>query len=240
MQIIKRRTTTLLFVLCTVVIASLAVPDEATAAEGSTGRYVFEYCHTGYGNSTSQPTYDGFYIDSEGVVWSYEHGDQQWSPGRSDGPFYEYELHDKYGTVKQVGTVDKPVLSAMASLIESANGAEPAFQGRLVAGMDSMTYRAYLYDAGQDMYKEVVLSVRGSGAAQNASSSAKNLVSWLESVFFKGSPSNPPEPVHPGMKPSEAGAAAQKLRVIQKIPAPKPKIKSVEIRGPFPIEDPSK
>ncbi len=56
MQLARSRISTFLFILISLVSLSLTAPDRAKAAEGSMGRYVFEYCHTGYGNSGSLPT----------------------------------------------------------------------------------------------------------------------------------------------------------------------------------------
>jgi hypothetical protein len=226
-----------LFLLLSLAGLLLAARDQVNAIEGSTGRYVFEYCHSSYNNSGSVKTNDGFFIDNDGAVWSYDHGDYQWSPTGNEGLFYENDLYDKYRNLKQIGSVDKSVLSAMASLIEPASGGETAIRGRQVDGMDSMSYSAYLYDPGQDTYKEILLFVRGSGAEQNTSSAARTLVPWLESVFFSNRKT--PEPVPSGVpQPAPAaGTRVRELRVIQKMPAPKPEIKGVEIRGPFPIED---
>jgi hypothetical protein len=242
MKLADSRIKNSLSVLFSIVILSITASDRAQAAEAPIGRYVFEYCHSGYGNAGSLQTHDGFFIDNEGAVWSYDHGDYQWKPRGNDG-LYEYDLYDKYGNVKQVGTVDMSVLSAMASLIEPASRGETNQIPR-VAGMDSMSYIAYLHEPGQGMYKEVLLSVRGSGALQNTSGAAKTLVPWLESVFSPNVKSNPPEPVrsgvpHPIQDPTR-GTVTPKLGIIQKIPAPKPQIERVEITGPFPVEDRSK
>jgi hypothetical protein len=223
-------------VFISIMILSITSSDQAQATDAPTGRYVFEYCHSGSGNSGSIQTHDGFFIDNDGAVWSYDHGDYQWSPRGNDGLFYENDLFEKYRDVKQVGTVDMSVLSAMASLIEPASRGETNHIPR-VAGMDSMSYIAYLHEPGPGMYKEVLLAVRGSGALQNASGAAKTLVPWLESVFSPNVKSNPPEPIRSGVPHPIRGTVTPKLGVIQKVPAPKPQIERLEIRGPFPVED---
>ncbi len=72
----------------------------------------------------------------------------------------------------------------MASLIEPASRGETP-PTRRVAGMDSMSYSAYLYDPVQDTYKEILLSVRGSGAMQNTSSPAKTWSRGLGRSFSR-------------------------------------------------------
>ncbi|HWR72532.1 MAG TPA: hypothetical protein VN604_05150, partial [Nitrospirota bacterium] len=191
-----------------------------------------EYC---YSNAAWEYRLNGFFIDNEGDVWKYDHSADRWQPSRSDGLFYEFDLKEKYRDAKKTGTVDKKVLSAMISLIESASQGELK-QRPAGNDMGALSYIAYLYDPGADTYKEVVLSSKGDQIVDNTASAAKTLTQWLESVFFQqptrsdhgGSPQAPPR--------GKIRVVNPELKVIQKTPAPKPEIR-VEQKGPFPVED---
>lgn len=250
----KRTNSALTFFLFALFSLPMTGLTQAQATETSTGRYIFEYCHSSYSISGSLQTHNGFSIDNEGIVWSYDHGEDQWTPKGSSGLIYENDLYEKYRDLKQIGTVDKSVLSAMVSLIEPASQGETNQNGRRVEGMDSMTYSAYLFDPGQGTYTEIVLSMRGSSAAQNTSSAAKTLVSWLESVFSQSRSGSQepgdarlrplggtaePEPARSRKFRPVAGSVVIQPGSIQKIPAAKPEIK-VEVSGPFPIEERSR
>ena len=95
---------------------------------------------------------------------------------------------------------------------------------------------AYLYDPAGDTYKEVVLSSKGEPFVENPSNAARTLIQWLEQVLVQ----QPSAPVRSGTQkappPGKIRAVNPRVKVIQKIPAPKPEIQ-VEQTGPFPIED---
>jgi len=220
--------------LCLLLAVFLAFAglQELRAAETTSGKVVFEYC---YSNAAWEYKLNGFFIDNEGGVWKYDHGADQWQPSRSDGFFYEFDLEEKYRDAAKTGTVDKKILSAMTSLIDSASQGE--LKQRPVGNdIGAMSYIAYLYDPDADTYKQVILSSKGDWIVDNTASAAKTLTQWLESVFFKqptrsnhgGSVQAPPR--------GRISAVNPQLKVIQKIPASKPRIR-VEQRGPFPIED---
>lgn len=205
--------------------------QELRAAEATSGKFVFEYCHS---NAAWGHRLNGIFIDNEGDVWKYDHSAERWQPSRSDGIFYEFDLKEKYRDAKKTGVVDKAVLSAMTSLIDSASQGE---LNQRPAGNDmgALSYIAYLYDPGADTYKEVILSSKGDQIVDNTASAAKTLTQWLESVFVPPARSDQGENQQ-ALPRGRIRAVNPELSVIQKIPAPKPEIK-VEQRGPFPVED---
>ena len=205
---------------------------ELQAADKTSGEFIFEYCNS---NAAWGRTLNGFFIDSEGDVWKYDHSADSWQPSRSDGIYYDFDQKAKYKDAKKMGVVDKKILSAMASLIESASQGElKKHQGG--NDMGALSYIAYLYDPSADTYKEVVLSSKGDFVVENTSSAAKTLTQWLESVFFQ----QQSQPDNGGSQQStprgRIRAVNPELKVIQKIPAPKQEI-TVEQKGPFPVED---
>jgi hypothetical protein len=221
------------FFLFLAVFSVFGEKQESQAADAESGKFIFEYCRS---NDAPGHILNGFFIDSEGDVWKYDHDADAWQPSRSDGIFYEFDLKEKYRDAKKTGAaVDKKVLAAMTSLIESASEGELK-QRPGGNDMGAALYIAYLYDSGADRYKHVILSSRGDQIVDNTSGAAKTLTQWLESVFLQ-------QPLHADHRGNPQAvpqgrirAVNPELRAIQKIPAPKPEIK-VEQRGPFPIED---
>jgi hypothetical protein len=225
------RERTILYLVASVLL-TWAVTQQSHAADAVTGKFIFEYCHS---NAAWGHTLNGFFIDAEGSVWKYDHGGDSWTPSRADGLFYEFDLTEKYRDAKQVGTVDKAVLSAMISLIDAASQAELK---RRNAGNDmgSLSYMAYLYDPVADSYKEVILSSKGDWIIENTSGAAKTLTQWLESVFFRQPPRSEQAGSPQAPSRGKIRAVNPEIKVIQKIPAPAPEIR-VEQKGPFPIEE---
>jgi len=218
--------------LVSAVLLILAGTQGAHADDAVAGKFIFEYCHS---NPASGYTLSGFYIDAEGSIWTYDHGGDQWSPGRSDGLLYEFDLKEKYRDPNKAGTADKAVLSAMISLIAPASQAELK-QRKAGSDIGYLSYMAYLYDPVGDTYKEVILSSKGDPIIENTSNAAKTLIQWLGSVLVQqpsgsehgGGPKTPPR--------GKIRIVNPELKVIQKIPASKPEIR-VEQKGPFPVED---
>lgn len=218
-----------IFLVVFFVIVSL---QDLHAADTTSGKYIFEYCYT---NAAWGYQLYGSYIDSEGDVWKYDRSSDPWQPSRMDGIYYDFDLKAKFKDAKKTGTVDKAVLTAMASLIETAS------QGELIKrsggkDMGAASYIAYLYDSAADSYREVLLASRGDFNIDSTSSAAKTLTQWLESVFSQQQSQTESGGSQQPVSRGKIRAGNPELRVIQKIPALKPEIR-VEQKGPFPIEE---
>ena len=127
-------------------------------------------------------TLKGFYIDKNGDVYVYDHGNQPWSPADKNSQVLTKEdLLEKYKNAKQAASVTKVELNkyaAMISVVEKG-AIERSQQG---FDMGSQTYLAYNYDVKTNTYKPILLTSEGDWLEKNTEPAAQVLVNWLKSI----------------------------------------------------------
>ncbi len=123
----------------------------------------------------------GIYIDSDGLVWSYQR-DKPWYPAEMKSSVVrESDLLSKYADSKRVGSIDPRVLREKVALIDGAAG------GRVMR--DPLSFErsggldvAYVFDSREARYNQVFLAGTGDWVAKNFSVEARDLVAWLGEV----------------------------------------------------------
>jgi hypothetical protein len=124
----------------------------------------------------------GFYVDNEGNVFSYDHGDEEWQPNHKS--FYtEKELQEKYSHSKQlVKTIDSKLLSERYDLVKEASRGPLSEPFLRCFDMGRLTYLAYRYETQTGKYEPIILHRAGSMAQKNISEGANSLFEWLNTI----------------------------------------------------------
>lgn len=146
------------------------------------GRYVFDVYDE---NFSWTYTLRGFFIDSDGGVWTYDHSDDKWipTPNRA-GRLSSVDLADKFEHAKKVVVLDPLVVREKVRLIRSAShGAISRFSQSRDQGR--YAHVAYLYDADRNDYRAIVLATEGDSVESNSSDAAAELLAWLKEVKEK-------------------------------------------------------
>src|SRR5688500_873455 len=126
-------------------------------------------------------TWDGYYVDAEGAVWSYslanpwEHdGQETWTGG---------ELLEKYVQGRSLTRVlsAAEVAERYEAVGAAAAGPLGPRQGRC-ADAGTIRYHALVYDAEQERYTRVLLYQAGDVAQANHSPAAQALTEWLREI----------------------------------------------------------
>ncbi len=124
---------------------------------------------------------EGIYIDSEGLVWSYEQR-EPWFPSEQRATVVRWDdLLRKYDGAKRVGSVDPRVIAKMAALIDGAARGRVSRETPSFERSGSLDV-AYVYKRSSGDYHQVYLHGGGSWAARNFSAEARELVDWLAEV----------------------------------------------------------
>lgn len=124
---------------------------------------------------------NGYFVNRDGIVYSYNHDDADWRP-KGDDSVTGDELREKYQNLQQVGQVDRQKLSQMAALIPLAGQGQLSDPVGRCADFGEWQYLAYLYDADSDTYRLVLLYQAGDQARKNLSLSAEALYNWLFTI----------------------------------------------------------
>jgi hypothetical protein len=142
-------------------------------------KYLFE---VEYFNAAWWYGLNGFYIDSSGYVYQYNHSDEVWDTA-APPLLTEADLTAKYshGNVL-IGFVDPDSLLAKFLMVESA-GQGPFF-GPVTVCFDfgGIRYMAYQLDTVTWGYNTVLLRQTGDVCIKNLSPAAQDLIEWLDSI----------------------------------------------------------
>ncbi len=123
----------------------------------------------------------GIYIDSAGLVWSYEHR-EPWFPSEQRATVVgEDDLLRKYDGAKRVGSVDPRVIEKMVTLIDGAARGRVSRETPSFERSGSLEV-AYVYKPRAGNYHQVYLHGGGAWAARNFSTEARDLIEWLAEV----------------------------------------------------------
>jgi hypothetical protein len=139
--------------------------------------FEMEYVNFAWGHQ-----HRGFYVDSDGGVWTYDVSGTPWEPARHDAYTLE-ELEAKYGSRREpLTTVPARKIEEMRRLIESASRGGLTEPVGNCADFGSITYRAFEYDADGSLYRPVLLYQAGDVALKNTSLSAARITGWLMEI----------------------------------------------------------
>jgi hypothetical protein len=169
-------------------LLSLALPlvlslSAAACAEPLTppapGSVLFE---VEYVNFAWGPSWNGFIVDAEGRVYSYDLGGTNLRPAEGD-VFTAAELEAKYAHQRRLVTTvaAAEAASRYARVADALAGPlTPPKGGCADAG--TIRYSALLYDASAGTYRRLLLHQRGDVAQANTSPAARELYRWLEQL----------------------------------------------------------
>lgn len=157
-----------------------AACDSDSTGLGATGDVLFEI---EYVNFAWFPTWQGYYIDSDGSVWSYDRSDKRDSYPPTKSSYSSQELTEKFSAKRaHVRTLSSSeILEKQALILPAAFGPLSVVQARC-ADAGVLTYRAYTYDFVRRRYTPVLLYEQGDRAQENRSGQARQLFSWLDSL----------------------------------------------------------
>jgi cephalosporin-C deacetylase-like acetyl esterase len=123
---------------------------------------------------------EGFFIDSDGGVHTYDHSNEVWH-GPPDGKPSEKDLAEKHRGAEPVLKIPQKILAEKIPLIAEAAGGEVTRESA-ARDMGQNVFEGYLWNAGSGRYEPVLLESTGDWNEINTSKSARDLVKWLESV----------------------------------------------------------
>lgn len=142
-------------------------------------KYLFDVTHVNYAWGY---TLRGFYIDSTGVVYSYDHSDQQWQPESGDG-YTEAELEEKYSHNRfEIGRVYRNILGDRFDMVDRAEEGPLSPRVNVCYDFGGVSFVAYKYDANAGLYRPVTLYEAGDWARKNFAPEAEYLLQWLWEV----------------------------------------------------------
>jgi hypothetical protein len=124
----------------------------------------------------------GYYIDTAGGIYSYDHSDEQWVP--STEPIPAAELFEKYSHKRElVGLVSLDSMAAVFKLVSVVSESELAERVDMgCRDFGSIVHYAYLYDPDDDTYAPILLYQRGDWGQRNKAEEARSLYDWINSV----------------------------------------------------------
>lgn len=134
-----------------------------------------------YINYAFSPTYFGWFVDLSGRVFRYDQ-DLGVAPNQSIAEWTPQELNEKFGIFYEIARRPVSEVTGLDALIEAAaaGSLSPAKLECTDAG--TFTYRAFLYDRRDEVYRAVPLRVEGDIARQNTSQAAQQLIAYIRSL----------------------------------------------------------
>ena len=124
----------------------------------------------------------GFYIDNDGLVYTYDHSFAPWEAPDPEA-ITEDQLLEKIGHNAVItGFIQLAVLEEKIALIPAA--AEGPYTERAARCFDfgSIEFLAYQFNADEGVYYPVLLKLQGDWAQDNLSEEAVELYEWLTTV----------------------------------------------------------
>lgn len=138
-----------------------------------------------YVNFAWVPTWLGFYVDTDGNVFSYDRKGVAWE---SDGILTEDQLEEKFSLNRTlVASRDRLEIDALARRITQVVPDQLSQPSSPCADAGILTYRAYHFDPLTRTYRPVLLRAEGDRAQQNLSPAAQELVAFLKSLSLRNS-----------------------------------------------------
>jgi len=154
-------------------------PPGATTPTPASGTILFERSYT---NNAWGYRLAGFYIDSRGDIYAFNHDGDPW-PGRHERAWSEETLIGKFRSATRVRTVDDPTqLADMVRRIPAAARGKAVTTGSPMNDAGQTTSLAYLFDPTTRLYTAVMLSTSGDVNAVNTTEEAKAIDAWLKGL----------------------------------------------------------
>jgi hypothetical protein len=150
--------------------------DDQIVLEVEFINYAFNNTETRTGN-----TYFGWYIDGGGRVIRYDQ-DLVEKPDLSANEWTLRELDAKWGIRFEVGRRPQGEVAALLPKVAAAAAGALSAPRTACADAGTLTYRAYTYDKGRQVYTRVLLRVEGDVAQENTSQAARDLVAYIRSL----------------------------------------------------------
>ncbi|MFH1845522.1 MAG: hypothetical protein ABIF77_20240 [bacterium] len=175
---------TILAVTIAIQLLNLTACDDPQAPGGPAGglaetQYLFDVYHV---NHAWGYTLSGFYLDSAGNAYSYDHSHETWTPGNQDS-LTAAELAEKYSHVTELmTTVEDRQLRRMNRLIGIAARDGLTDPQQEACDMGILHYIGYRHDQTTDTYHPVVLGETGDWTRYNESEAAGQLRDWLDDL----------------------------------------------------------
>ena len=165
----------LLTAVCALALASCAEP--LTPPEP--GQFLFE---VEYANSAWGWSWNGYVVDAEGHVYSYDLDDtHQFPPAADEIP--AAELEGKYAHRRAlVRSVSAAEVQARYAQVGGALAGTLTPEQGVCADAGIARYTALIYDASSGTYRRLLLHQRGDIARTNTSPAARDLYHWLADV----------------------------------------------------------
>ena len=136
-----------------------------------------------YTNAAWAPTWNGYYIDSSGALYSWNASERNLSTYPRDEELTHAELMQKLTARRQkVRDLSTTELQDIAELIPAAaNGNLTTPQSRC-ADAGQLVFRAYTYDSQRGLFKPVTLRVEGDVVRKNTSGAAQEIYEYLDEL----------------------------------------------------------
>jgi len=126
---------------------------------------------------------EGFFIDSEGRVYTYDHSNEVWH-GPPDGRPSDEDLTEKHRGAELILKIPRDIIAGKYPLVAKAKDGKVT---RKSAGADmgAHVFEGFLWDPDAGRYDPVLLRSTGDWEEINTSRSARELVEWLETIAAK-------------------------------------------------------
>lgn len=151
---------------------------------GDLGEILFDCYHV---NFAWGYTLKGFYIDGDGMIYTYDRKGDPWLPDSVQKGSHSYpgpDLMSKFRNRKSAGRIDPSIVKQKIALIRPASRGEIFRQHQAYdAGWSGCV--AYLFDERADAYTAILLGAEGDFLERNSSQEAKSLLLWLRSLQIR-------------------------------------------------------
>ena len=129
-------------------------------------------------------TLNGFYIDGDGRIYTYDRKGDPWLPDsvqKGSHSYPEPDLMSKFKNRKSAGRIKPSIIKEKIALIRPASQGEISTQHQAYdSGWSGCV--AYLFDEHADTYTAIILGAEGDFLERNSSQEAKSLLLWLRSL----------------------------------------------------------
>ena len=123
--------------------------------------------------------HSGFFVDSTGIVKSYDLP-ASWNYPDPDGLIAESELHDNLDkAIKDECSVDKVEIFRYLNMLDKAQSGTITDPVNVAADAGVTSYLGYIYDPARNRYKQILLRQNGDFEVTNTSKEASKIYEWL-------------------------------------------------------------
>lgn len=167
------------------VISASACSEGPIAAQATPEGPLFE---VEYANYAWTPTWNGFYVDGRGRVYSYDLSSVR-DPELADSVLTPEQAARKYDHARAlVKTLPDGEAARMYQRVAAARRGPFTERRSVCADAGGLRYSAWIYQASDGRYHRLLLHQRGDWAQANRASAARDLYHWLAEVTGTGAP----------------------------------------------------